>query len=161
MEDEIRFAGPRLVVDNKGERLFTRSFAASRKRRQISVHREWNEHTEWWVGHVVADGEVYRIGVFTNPERAFAATIAYYYEIVARLQQEERLASEPAVAAAAATTAARAGQRATASASATPARGRLPVRDTPARGEVAADAVPPIAKRAARTGARSGSDLEN
>jgi hypothetical protein len=158
MEDDIRFAGPRLVVDNEGERLFTRSFAASRKRRQISVHREWNEHTEWWVGHVVAEGEVYRIGVFTNPERAFAATIAYYYEIVARLQQEERLASEEAVAAAAATTASRASERATAPVP--PARGRLPVRDTPAKAD-AMGASPAVGKRAVRTGARSGSDFEN
>jgi hypothetical protein len=158
MEDDVRFAGPRLVVDNQGERLFTRSFAASRKRRQISVHREWNEHTDWWVGHVVADGEVYRIGAFTNPERAFAATIAYYYEIIARLQHEERLASDSAVAATAATGAPRAGERAMASA--TSARGRMPVRDTPARGEAAAAAAP-ANKRAARTGARSGSHVDN
>jgi hypothetical protein len=158
MEDDIRFAGPRLVVDNEGERLFTRSFAASRKRRQISVHREWNEHTEWWVGHVVAAGEVYRIGVFTNPERAFAATIAYYYEIVARLQQEERLASEPAVAAVAATTASRASERA--AAPVTPARGRMPVRDTQTKAD-AVGASPSVGKRAARTGVPDGSDFDN
>jgi hypothetical protein len=102
MEDDFKFGKPRLVTDNRGEPLFKRSVAACRKRRQISVHREWNEHTEWWVGHVFADREVHRIGVFTNPERAFAATISYYYEIVAKLEREDRLAEEEAVAAAAA-----------------------------------------------------------
>ncbi len=104
MEDEFPIGGgARSMTDNRGDPLFRRSAAACRKRRQISVHREWNDHTEWWVGHVFADKQVHRIGVFTSPERAFAATISYYYEIIAKLEREDRLAEEEAVAAAAAT----------------------------------------------------------
>ncbi len=103
MEDEFPIGGgARPMTDNRGDPLFRRSAAACRKRRQISVHREWNDHTEWWVGHVFADKQVHRIGVFTSPERAFAATISYYYEIIAKLEREDRLAEEEAVAAAAA-----------------------------------------------------------
>jgi hypothetical protein len=101
MDDED-FARPRLVVGNRVEQLFARSFAASRKRRLISVHREWNDYTEWWVGQVHANTEVYRIGSFTSPEQAFAATIRYYYEIATNIQREERLEAERAVVAAAA-----------------------------------------------------------
>jgi hypothetical protein len=96
-----RASWPQLVVDNRDER-FPRSVAACRKRRLISVHREWNEHTEWWVGQVVANAEVYHTGSFVTPEQAFAATIAFYYEIVANVQREERHDAERAAAAAAA-----------------------------------------------------------
>src|SRR5689334_22791516 len=89
MEANGRVARPRLVVDNRGEPLFKRSVAACRKRRLISVHREWNEHAEWWVGQVVANTEVYQTGSYVTPEQAFAATIAFYYEIVADVQREE------------------------------------------------------------------------
>ena len=102
-----RVLRPRLVVDNRGEPLFTRSVAACRKRRLISVHREWNEHAEWWVGQVVANAEVYHTGSFVSPEQAFAATIAFYYEIVANVQREEHRDAERAAKAAAAMVAAR------------------------------------------------------
>ena len=85
-----RVLRPRLVVDNRGEPLFKRSVAACRKRRLISVHREWNDHAEWWVGQVVANAEVYHTGSFVSPEQAVAATIAFYYEIVAAVQREEQ-----------------------------------------------------------------------
>jgi hypothetical protein len=111
MEDDDEFARPRLVVGNRVEQLFARSFAASRKRRLISVHREWNEYTEWWVGQVHANTEVYRIGSFTSPEQAFAATIRYYYEIATNIQREERMEAERAVIAAAAMAASRVGER--------------------------------------------------
>ena len=98
---------PRLVVDNRGEPLFKRSVAACRTRRLISVHREWNDHAEWWVGQVVANAEVYHTGSFVSPEQAFAATIAFYYEIVANVQREEQRDAERAAKAAAALVAAR------------------------------------------------------
>ena len=98
---------PRLVVDNRGEPLFKRSVAACRKRRLISVHREWNDHAEWWVGQVVANAEVYHTGSFVSPEQAFAATIAFYYEIVANVQRDEQRDAEHAAQAAAAMVAAR------------------------------------------------------
>jgi hypothetical protein len=102
MEAHGRIPRPRLVVDNEGEPLFKRSVAACRKRRLISVHREWNDQREWWVGQVVANAEVYRTGSYVSPEQAFAATIAFYYEIVANVQRDERLDAERAAAAAAA-----------------------------------------------------------
>jgi len=102
MEDDEEFARPRLVVGNRVEQLFARSFATARKRRLISVHREWNDCSEWWVGQVHANTEVYRIGSFTSPEQAFAATIRYYYEIASNIQREERMEAERAVVAAAA-----------------------------------------------------------
>jgi hypothetical protein len=92
---------PRLVVDNRGEALFTRSVDTGRTRRQISVHREWNDHAEWWVGQVVANAEVYHTGRFVSPEQAFAATIAYYYEIIAEGQRDEHQDAERAARAAA------------------------------------------------------------
>jgi hypothetical protein len=91
--------------------LFPRSVAACRKRRQISVHREWNDHTEWWVGQVVANARTYRTGAYITPEQAFAATIACYYEIVADVQREERLDAERAAAAAAALIARTSGEK--------------------------------------------------
>jgi hypothetical protein len=102
-----RVLRPRLVVDNRGEPRFKRSVAACRKRRLISVHREWNDHAEWWVGQVVANAEVYHTGAFVSPEQAFAATIAFYYEIVANVQREEQRDAERAAKAAAAMVAAR------------------------------------------------------
>jgi hypothetical protein len=145
MEDDFNFGRKaRLVTDNRGDPLFRRSAASCRKRRQISVHREWNEHTEWWVGHVFADRQVHRIGVFTSPERAFAATIAYYYEIVAKLEREDRLAEEEAVAAA------------TAAANTHRAFGRAEPGDIDsATGPSLTDRTP-AESRAARTGAASG-----
>ena len=107
MEAHGRIPRPRLVVDNEGEPLFKRSVAACRKRRLISVHREWNDQREWWVGQVVANAEVYRTGSYVSPEQAFAATIAFYYEIVANVQREERQDAERAAAAAAALIASR------------------------------------------------------
>jgi hypothetical protein len=105
MEDEFDVGGrARQVTDHRADALCGRTAPVCRKRRQISVHREWNDHTEWWVGHVFADKQVHRIGVFTSPERAFAATISYYYEIIARIEREDRLAEEEAVAAASAPT---------------------------------------------------------
>lgn len=95
-----------------GASLFKRSVAACRKRRLISVHREWDEQREWWVGQVVANAETYRTGSYVTPEQAFAASIAFYYEIVANVQREERLDAERAAAAAAALIASGVGQRA-------------------------------------------------
>jgi hypothetical protein len=140
MEDDEEFARPRLVVGNKVEQLFSRSFAASRKRRLISVHREWNDYSEWWVGQVHANTEVYRIGSFTSPEQAFAATIRYYYEIATNIQREERMEAERAVVAAAAMVASRAGERVEATATA---------------------AMRKRSKRAARTGAASEESSDN
>jgi hypothetical protein len=101
-EARDRISRPRLVVDNRGEPLFTRSVAACRKRRLISIHREWNEYTDWWVGQVVVNAQTHRTGAYATPEQAFAATIAFYYEIVAKVQREERFDAERAAAAAAA-----------------------------------------------------------
>jgi len=140
MEDDEEFARPRLVVGNKVEQLFSRSFAASRKRRLISVHREWNDYSEWWVGQVHANTEVYRIGSFTSPEQAFAATIRYYYEIATNIQREERMEAERAVVAAAAMVASRVGERVEATATA---------------------AMRKRSKRAARTGAGSEEPSDN
>jgi hypothetical protein len=103
---------PRLVVDNRGEPLFKRSVAACRKRRLISVHREWDDDREWWVGQVVANAETYRTGSYVTPEQAFAASIAFYYEIVANVQREERLDAERAAIAAAALIASDVGEHA-------------------------------------------------
>jgi hypothetical protein len=107
MEDDFSF-DPfdklRLVTDDRDGPLFKRSLAAARKRRQVSVHREWNAYTEWWVGHVFADGDVYRVGVFASLDQAYAATISYYYEIQGMVEREDededRAAEEPELAAA-------------------------------------------------------------
>jgi hypothetical protein len=55
----------------------------------------------------VANAEVYHTGSFVSPEQAFAATIAFYYEIVANVQREEHRDAERAAKAAAAMVAAR------------------------------------------------------
>jgi hypothetical protein len=112
METDGNVSRPRLVVDNRGEPVFKRSVAACRKRRLISIRREWDEHREWWVGQVVANAETYDTGSYVTPEQAFAASIAFYYEIVADVQREERLDAERAAAAAAALIASRVGERA-------------------------------------------------
>jgi hypothetical protein len=94
MKDDLPFGRPSLVVDNDEPPTFKRSVAAARKRRQLTIHREWNDHSEWWVGHVFAGSEVYRIGGFTDLERALAASIAYFHEVVGRLDREARQAAD-------------------------------------------------------------------
>lgn len=100
MEDDKEFTRPRLVVGNRTEPLCSRT-AASRKRRLMTVFLEWNESTEWWVGQVHADAEVYRVGSFASVEQAFAATLRYYYEVATDIQREKRLEAERAAIAAA------------------------------------------------------------
>ncbi len=97
MKDDGPFGRPSLVINNDNdEGLFRRSAAAARKRRQLTIHREWNDQTEWWVGHVFAGSKVYRIGGFADLERAFAATLSYFHDIMARIDGEDGAAdAEP------------------------------------------------------------------
>lgn len=82
MENERPFGKPRLVVDNPnpgGER--TRDWC------HLTVHCEWNDQTEWWVGQIFAGREVYRTGLFTNLGAAYAETISEFYRIVPRAER--------------------------------------------------------------------------
>jgi hypothetical protein len=105
MEDGRPFGRPRLVVDNPDrggkpktepvEAVSSESVGpsalvgaddagepASREWCHLTVHCEWNDHTEWWVGQIFAGREVYRTGLFTNLAAAFAETISEFYRIV-------------------------------------------------------------------------------
>jgi hypothetical protein len=96
MKDDGPFGRPSLVINNdKDEGVFRRSTAAARKRRQLTIHREWNDQTEWWVGHVFAGSKVYRIGGFADLERACAATLSYFHDIMARIDGEDAADAEP------------------------------------------------------------------